>query len=78
MQAEIIQYYMLSSLLIQPRMHIVSYLHGKKQKILSATEISTFMIEKDNLLTPREYIIGGADDELQDYPFDITEYPYDE
>lgn len=59
----IVDYYKICSLLITPRRHIVAYIAGKPQKIISREELDDYFTLASGQLVPKENIIGGSDDE---------------
>ncbi len=69
MQPEIIKYYTLCSLLVGPRKHMASYLQGKKQKLITVDEVSTFFNTTQTGLVPKESVIGGREKTKKIYIF---------
>jgi hypothetical protein len=59
MPPEMVRYYTLCTMLVQPKLHLASYLRGQKQKIIPADELDKYLIERDGWLVPKETVIGG-------------------
>jgi hypothetical protein len=49
-------------MLVQPKLHLASYLRGQKQKIISPDELDRYLVERDGWLVPKETVIGGKEE----------------
>ena len=59
---ELVRYFTLCSMLVQPKLHLASYLRGQKQKIISPDELDRYLVERDGWLVPKETVIGGKEE----------------
>lgn len=56
---EIVKYFTICTMLVQPKLHIASYLRGQKQKLITLDEMDKYLMERNGWLVPRETVIGG-------------------